>query len=188
MFILSAVQAIDLDAPVQLDVTVLSRLAGFVIPIITAVVTKKLASSQFKALTTLVFAVVLSGVTTALAADGQVVLGTWLDSMFWTFVTAAAAYYGLWKPTGATGAIASFWPTGIGTPKIEVTPAVVVENGKMPAKTVEQAKAELLEQFTKESLYKQAVNLGLDVKPTARKDMIAQMIADKTVNIATFPE
>ena len=98
--ILAAVDpALPASEVTQMDVYVLSLLGGLIIPLITAVVTKKVASPGLKSLCTTLLSVVAGAVAVATQADGQVVLGQWLNGIFTSFIAAIATYYGFWKPT-----------------------------------------------------------------------------------------
>lgn len=88
------------------DATNVVRVLGFLIPIVTALVTKLNASSQVKSLVTLTLAVLTASVATLVAADGGWDLNAFLNAFMNTFIPAIAAYYGLLKPAGVTGYVA----------------------------------------------------------------------------------
>jgi hypothetical protein len=92
---------------VQIDVQVLSILAGVVIPILVGVITKLHASRTVKAILNFGLSATAGGVAAALAADppGSVHLREWVLNIAVAWVVSVATYYGLWKPTGAAGAV-----------------------------------------------------------------------------------
>lgn len=88
------------------DTTNLVRIAGLLIPLLTAVLTKRFAGSRVKSLVTLALTALTATVASfAGDADGR----GWNEfsaAFFNTFVAGIAAYYGLFKPAGITDAIA----------------------------------------------------------------------------------
>lgn len=84
---------------VQIDVVALNFLAGTVIPLLTALVTTRVASPGLKAVVTLLLSAVAGGVAVAIEANGTIELETWIVSIGCTWLLAIASYYGLWKPT-----------------------------------------------------------------------------------------
>lgn len=84
---------------VQLDVRLLSLLGGLVVPLLTAVATKRLAHPALKSLVTLVLSVIAGAVAVATQANGVVVTDQWVDGIVTTFISAIASYYGFWKPS-----------------------------------------------------------------------------------------
>ena len=79
---------------------------GFLIPLVTALVTKHFASSQLKALVTAFLAVLTGTIGTLVALDGGWDWSGFIDNFLNAFVTAIAAYYGLLKPIGLAGSVA----------------------------------------------------------------------------------
>lgn len=88
------------------DTTNVVRTAGLLIPLLTAVLTKRFAGSRLKSIVT----VALTALTSVVAsfagdADGR----GWNEfaaAFFNTFVAGIAAYYGFYKPAGITDGIA----------------------------------------------------------------------------------
>lgn len=85
----------------QVDVSVLAMLSGLIIPIVTAIVTTKLAPSWVKAVVTAVLATVAGLVSVAIEANGHVDVANWVTGVLTSAVVAWASYYGFWKPTVA---------------------------------------------------------------------------------------
>lgn len=84
---------------VQIDVATLNFVAGVLVPLLTALVTTRLASPGLKAVVTLLLSALAGGIAVALQANGTVELQTWITSIALTWVMSIASYYGLWKPT-----------------------------------------------------------------------------------------
>ena len=81
---------------------ILQWVIGIVIPILVALVTKKVAdSSRFKAILLLVLNLVSATLTEALGS-GSFVWQQMLVGFLLSFTTGVAALYGLWKPTGVS--------------------------------------------------------------------------------------
>lgn len=98
--LLASVDAVpDINDVTQIDVRVLALLAGVVVPLLTAVVTKRLAHPGLKAFSTLVLSVIGGWLAVAVQADGVVNMETWIDGLLTSFTAATVSYYGLWKPT-----------------------------------------------------------------------------------------
>lgn len=89
-----------MDAVLMLDVQVLNMIAGSLIPLLVGLVVKMRAPSWLKATTNVALSAVAGGLAVAIAADGKIVLGTWLTSILLTFVTSASAYKGFYEPAG----------------------------------------------------------------------------------------
>jgi hypothetical protein len=117
--------------------TLLAVVVGVVLPALVALVTKHFTSSGFKSLT-LLFLAVVSSVLTPLVGSGTFDLNAVLTAFATTFGTAVLTYYGLLKPTGATEAIATRVPGGIGTevalPGYEIVDATQIDKtDELPA-------------------------------------------------------
>lgn len=81
---------------------VIAMVSGVVIPILVGVVTKLSAGAQLKA--------IVNAFLSAVAGAISTVLGDWSWSAFGiaalsTWAVSVSSYYGLWKPTGASGTV-----------------------------------------------------------------------------------
>jgi len=85
----------------QIDPGLLA-IAATLIPMITAVITKRYAHSGIKAVTTLALSALAGGVNVALANNGQVVLDTWLWGMLSTWLASVGVYVGILRPSQVT--------------------------------------------------------------------------------------
>lgn len=100
---------------VTVDVSVLAMIAGLIIPVITGVVTTKLASSPLKAVVTAVLAIVAGVVATAIEHSGSIDVSDAAIAIFQAAVVAWASYAGFWKPTTIAPQVQSATPDfGIG--------------------------------------------------------------------------
>lgn len=86
------------------DAQLITVIGGVLVPILVGLLTKLNAAASLKS----ILNAALAAVTGALSA-GQAV-GGWSFKIFiisWgtTFAVSIASYYGLWKPTGVTGAV-----------------------------------------------------------------------------------
>lgn len=89
------------------DATNLVRVVGFLIPVLTALVAKKVASSGLKSVVTLVLSALTATIATIVAADGHgFAWQAFVNAFLNTFGPAIVTYYGLWKPTGLAGTVA----------------------------------------------------------------------------------
>lgn len=96
----------------------LQFLIGTGLPILVAFITKQAASSRFKAIILAALAAISSTATVIASATGAIDWKVVLSSFAITFITAVAAHYGFFKPTGVTGTdgmVANAVPNGIGT-------------------------------------------------------------------------
>lgn len=100
------------------DATNVVRIIGILIPLLTALVTKRLATGGLKSVVTLALSVITAVAATLVAADGHHFAWTaFVNAFVNAFVPAIAAYYGLWKGTGVAGTVANIAPhVGIGQP------------------------------------------------------------------------
>lgn len=89
------------------DPTNVVRALGLLIPLLTALVTKKVASQGLKSVVTLVLAAITAGAAVLVADDGGFALNAFVNAFINTFVPAIAFYYGLLKPTGLAGSVAN---------------------------------------------------------------------------------
>lgn len=125
---------------IELDVSMLNRVVALFLPLLVALVTKKVTSQGLKSSLLFVFSAIAGLATTMIQADGRIPVAQVIDAMLTTLVTAVAVYYGLWKPTGIAGSItektANF---GIGSP-----PGPVMETADKGQEDVGAAQAEIL--------------------------------------------
>lgn len=90
------------------DATNVVRIVGLLIPILTAVVTKHVASQGLKATVTTVLSALTAAVSVLVAADGHsFAWQAFVNAFVNTFIPAIALYYGFWKPTGLAGSVAA---------------------------------------------------------------------------------
>lgn len=87
------------------DVGTATLAAGVLIPIVVNIVTKEVTSSSVKSVLLLVLSAV-AGLATVAISGGGVVSDAALLNAAVTFVVAVASYYGFWKPTGISPALA----------------------------------------------------------------------------------
>lgn len=101
---------------IQVDMAVLAFLAGTVIPLLTALLTKLEASSGVKAVSNLVLSMAAGGVAYLVTNDGSGDLLELISAAVAVYLTSGVTYQNLWKPTGATLKLASSTAnTGLGT-------------------------------------------------------------------------
>lgn len=103
----------------QLDVTWLSLLATVLLPMLTAVVTARLAHPGLKAGVLALLALVTTFVNELLSTGGagSFDTGSWLATAAGVFLGAVGLHYGLLKPiqlTGSQGVIAAKLEGGVG--------------------------------------------------------------------------
>lgn len=84
---------------VQVDVNFLTWILGFGVPVVTAIVTTKVASSSLKAIVTAVLAAIAGLIAVAIEANGHIDISQWVVGVGQAAIAAWAAYYGFWKPT-----------------------------------------------------------------------------------------
>jgi hypothetical protein len=100
-------------ATTHLDVQALTICVGFVIPLLTSVVTKEKAPAWVKAVINALLGAIAGALVTAIGDNGNVVLGSWVTGIAEAFITSVASYFGLWKPSGVADAI-SLKTAGLG--------------------------------------------------------------------------
>lgn len=86
------------------DVAFLTILVGTALPILVGVVTKANADSRLKSVLLALFSGIGGVAVIAIEQDGLIEKDTLIAAAV-TFVTAAATYYGFWKPTGVAPAV-----------------------------------------------------------------------------------
>ena len=101
---------------ITLDAQAIAIIVGVLLPLATAFLTKVGASGRLKALVNLL----LCGVTGVVAvlttnAGHTVTVREFVLAIGTAFISAIAAHYGLWKPTGASPAVQAATPNfGLG--------------------------------------------------------------------------
>ncbi len=107
---------------VTVDVATVGVVLGTVIPILVALVTKRVASPGTKAVVNLLLSAIAGALSVLVAeAQGTVVeleASAFVASVALTWVTSVATHYGLLKPTGITGAggaVQRVVPGGLGS-------------------------------------------------------------------------
>lgn len=92
---------------VTIDVATISFVAGTLIPILVALVTRQSASPGIKAAVNLLLSIVAGALSAVVAsATGEVAtleVGSFVTSIGTAWITSIATHYGLLKPTGVTG-------------------------------------------------------------------------------------
>lgn len=88
------------------DATNMVRLLGLLIPLLTALLTKKFAAQGTKAVITLVASALLGSIAYLATVDGGYDWAGFVNAFINAFLPAIAGYYGLWKPTGVAGTVA----------------------------------------------------------------------------------
>lgn len=102
---------------VDLDLYWLNLVAAVALPMLVALVTKRLASSGWKAMILLFLTAVSATLTDVIAHNGHFELVRTLGTMVLSFVISVAAHYGLLEPlqiTGKDGLIQKALPGGVG--------------------------------------------------------------------------
>lgn len=103
---------------ISLDTLTATLLAGSILPLVTAAVTKYNASSGTKALVNAVLAALTGGFTALAAANGHLRWQSFLIAAYAAYVASGSAHSHLWAPLGVTDAVGQkLAPTvGLGTP------------------------------------------------------------------------
>jgi len=94
-----------MDQVVQVDVTMLTFLAGSLVPLLTGVLSKIDASSKVKSILNLGLSLVSGLLAYGLAHSGGFDLAGATTAMISTYLASGVSYQNLWKPTGAAPAI-----------------------------------------------------------------------------------
>lgn len=163
---------------VTVDLHLLTLLSAF-IPILTGVITKKLASKRVKSLLTTALSILAGGIGAVLKNQGNIPdVEAWVTEMVLAFVIAQATYRGLWKPTGVAEAVQNVAPDkGIGTAVLEVEPVLLTPPS--PA-DIDAVVADLM-MLGRNELVEKARELGITVPSRATKQVIARRIAEISV-------
>lgn len=102
---------------IQVDVTAVAFIAGTIIPLLTALLTKARASSRVKSACTLVLSLA-TGVTAYLTLhDGRTTWQGLVTAAVGVYLAAGTTYQNAWKPLGTAAAVANLAPdAGLGEP------------------------------------------------------------------------
>lgn len=93
----------------------LAIISGTLIPFITGLITKKVASPAVKAVCTAILSVIAGIVSAAQANNGAIHLEQSVTNIFVAFITAIGLYYGLYRPTTAAAKVQNIAPeVGVG--------------------------------------------------------------------------
>lgn len=88
-----------MNTVVELDLQLLSLLAGSVIPLLVAVFTKMNASSKTKAVVNLILSLAAGFVTWALEHNGRFTWYELVSAMALVYLSSGVTYQNFWKPT-----------------------------------------------------------------------------------------
>lgn len=80
-------------------------MVGFLIPIFTGIIIKKVAHPGVKAVSTMVLSILTATIATLVGADGEWAWRAFGNAFLSTFLPAIALYYGFLKPAGVTGKV-----------------------------------------------------------------------------------
>lgn len=109
MHLLAVVQS------VTLDLGLLSKLVGVLLPLLVGLVTKKRAPAWLKAVLLALLAAVAGVITDAISNGGTIVVKQAIDAGLTAWVLGVGSYYGLHKPAGIAAAVQNVAPNvGIG--------------------------------------------------------------------------
>lgn len=98
-----------------LDATTIALIVGFIVPLITATVTKAKASNLFKTIVTAVLSAGVVGLNALVGPAGTAVLSQESLALFGkAFVVAIVSYKGLWKALGVNDKLLPY--NGFGLP------------------------------------------------------------------------
>jgi hypothetical protein len=103
---------------VTIDEYWLNLLISTALPIVVAIVTKRFANSQVKAVVLIALSVITGWLTSLQATGGSFELKSAITSTIVSFVTAVAVHFGLLAPAGVTGrdgVISRAIPGGVGS-------------------------------------------------------------------------
>lgn len=90
---------------IQVDVTVLTFLAGTIVPLLTAVITKLRAPSHLKSIVNLAISALAGVVAYGIAHEGAFDVMGLVSAGVTTYLASGVSYQNLWKPTGAALAV-----------------------------------------------------------------------------------
>lgn len=117
----------------DLDPTNLARLLGILVPLLVALVTKKVASQGLKGVLNLLLSAVAGSTAYLVAHDGGYNFEGFFNQTLDAFIASITAYYGLIKPTGLAGTVAEKTANfGFGSPPTLETDDKGAESGYTP--------------------------------------------------------
>lgn len=117
----------------DLDPTNLARLLGVLVPLLVALVTKKVASQGLKGVINLFLSAVAGSTAYLIAHDGGYNFEGFFNQTLDAFIASITAYYGLIKPTGLAGTVAEKTANfGLGSPPTMETDDKGAEEGYNP--------------------------------------------------------
>ncbi len=99
---------------IEVDVAALAFIAGSLVPLVTALVTRFNSSSRLKSITSLVLSLVSGGVVHLTAHDGRSTWQSLAAALIATYLASGVTYQNLWKPTGLAPTLGSAVPGVIG--------------------------------------------------------------------------
>lgn len=127
----------DVDTFTSLDLNWLTVVLGVVLPMLTGLVTSRLAHSGLKAVVLALLSAIGGLLNELYAVGGNVELYDWssgLANALTVFLIAVGLHYGILKPVGVTGAngvTQTAVPAGLGGPKVAV-PGSETTGGRPP--------------------------------------------------------
>ena len=89
------------------DTTLITLIGGVLVPLLVGLLTKVSASPAVKAVVNAALSAVNGAVAVAAPAGEGFVWRAFVVAWVTTFVTSAATYYGIYKPTGVAPAVAN---------------------------------------------------------------------------------
>lgn len=105
------------EGSTQIDTATISILLGVVIPIVVGIVTKIDAAPGLKAVLNALLSAITGALNLVLTNEGALVWREFVTSIALAWLVSVATYYGLWKPTGVAGTVATATArVGIGSP------------------------------------------------------------------------
>ena len=111
---------------VTIPLDLLNLLLAAVLPVLTALVTARFASSALKTLVLIVLTVISTALQGVFADSGQLPVREFVIATTLQFLLSVGFHFGLLKPTGITGeagAVALAVPVGLGGPSQRPGPA-----------------------------------------------------------------
>lgn len=125
------------------DPALLTRLIGIAVPLLVALLSKKVSSGGLKATLNVALSAIGGSVAYLTSAEGDLDFAGYVNAVLNTFTTGIIAYYGFLKPTGISDTItektAGF---GIGSPpapELETADKGATEEGEAEAEAVAAA-------------------------------------------------
>ena len=102
-----------------------AKLVGLIVPLLVALVTKKIASSGLKGVLNLGLSAIAGSAAYLVAETGGYDLGGFANATINAFVVSIVAYYGVYRPTGVSESVAAKTSDfGLGKPALQTDDAV----------------------------------------------------------------